>query len=72
LKIGVDHHRKDKRSQETYARNALADLKVCATKRVCIAAGEPARAWRTSGVTRGLTTSTDKQDQMALIMPSGI
>ncbi|CAH5636940.1 Kojibiose phosphorylase [Enterobacter cloacae] len=61
-------HRKDKTlSQETYARNALADLKVCAAKGYASLLENSARAWE--NVWRDArvdVTSTDKQDQMAL------
>lgn len=61
-------HRKDKTlSQETYARNALADLKVCAAKGYASLLENSARAWE--NVWRDArvdVVSTDKQDQMAL------
>ena len=61
-------HRKDKTlSQETYARNALADLKVCAAKGYASLLENSARAWE--NVWRDArvdVASTDKQDQMAL------
>jgi len=61
-------HRKDKTlSQETYARNALADLKVCAAKGYASLLENSAHAWE--NVWRDArvdVVSTDKQDQMAL------
>ncbi|UWX91412.1 glycoside hydrolase family 65 protein [Enterobacter mori] len=61
-------HRKDKTlSQETYARNALADLKVCAAKGYASLLENSAHAWE--NVWRDArvdVASTDKQDQMAL------